>query len=231
MTTIDVQAKAIYDEFIRLHPNSIEKFDPTTGNISRWAYHIHSAKNAVRPKPMPLKPSKNAKAWAKQRAFKVWADMPLYMREKYLYIASHLPFVQVYATGSRVDGTYIELTSTDKERAFRKQLGKPDKLLSDYDVFANVQKGSFTLPTFADLQNTKTGKTILIPMWDFSKLPTEKHHEVIQLFEAQNWGELMVIHNTFALSEHVYCCDALPIIRYFSAAINNGTIKKKELKK
>lgn len=40
---------------------------------------------------------------------------------------------------------------------------------------------------------------------DFSKLPKEKHSEVIELFEKRDMGKLLVIHNTYKLSDFFYC--------------------------
>lgn len=36
---------------------------------------------------------------------------------------------------------------------------------------------------------------IEIPMWDFSKLPTELWNDVVELVRTGQWGKLMAIHN------------------------------------
>lgn len=226
MATPVEQVKSLFEAYKKICPNAFEKYDPTPENVARWRYHIKEAGNMPKLVPISTRPTKTALAWKRARQVKEWENMEQYMRERYLHIASFLPFVQVYAVGSRVDGTYVEQWSSAKDRAFRRQLGKPEKVASDYDVFASVQvseKGR--LPSYADLLTTKPqGKAIKIPMWNFDKLPKERHADVIALYNSERWGDLMVIHNMYALSENVYCCDPLPIIRYFKAAIENGTI-------
>jgi hypothetical protein len=64
--------------------------------------------------------------------------------------------------------------------------------------------------------------------WDFSKLPKEKHSEVIELFEKRDMGKLMVIHNTYKLSDFFYCCgtDGNSVLNWFKFGIEHGEIKQ-----
>lgn len=90
-----------------------------------------------------------------------------------------------------------------------------------------VQQIRDQLPEWADVlfAGVPDNEKVPIPMWDFTRLPKDKHAEVIELFNNQRWGLLMQIHNDYALSPNVYCCNEAPIIRYFTWAIENGKIK------
>lgn len=233
---MDARAEAlkIYENFVALHPNSVENFDPTLDNLQRWQWHIRQA--AARPEldRMDYVQSTDARKVADGRAFKQFAQMPEYMREKYLQIAGVFPGIQFYACGSRVTGEYIETWSGAPIIKMRQALNKASKPESDYDVCIDMPVLNLTLagiranlPPWADLLNhgVPPDQKIAIPMWDFDRLPASEHANVIRLFRDQKWGELMAIHNRYVLSMNYYCCDERPIIRYFQWAIDNGKIK------
>jgi hypothetical protein len=99
---------------------------------------------------------------------------------------------------------------------------KPITVFKESEGFLEVKK----LPFNADYIHHKNPNDhkILIPMWDFSKLPDDKKQEARELFAAQKWGLLMKMHNNYGLSENQYCCDEQPIIKWFKWAIDNGKI-------
>lgn len=237
------QIKALYDRFIELHPNSLEPFTPSLENMQRWQWHIREASGRPEHETMEVKNTDNAERIAKSRSFSTFAQMPTYMQDRYMQIASLFPGVQFYACGSRVNGEYIETWSGSGIKKLRGTLNKPDKKESDYDFcidipahidkkgegdFLNIVKDS--APKWSDLMRTgiPPNEKIPIPMWDFQRLPKSEHQNVIILFDSQNWGELMQIHNKYALSHNVYCCDEKPVIRYFDWAIRNGIIQNEQ---
>ena len=112
-------------------------------------------------------------------------------------------------------------------------IGQKD--VSDYDITLEVFPGEDidqlrkVLPKGADLVRPQAGaRKLPIPMWDFSKLPTSEHNNVLELFSRNAWGALMKIHNDYKLSSTVFCCNDAPVRRWFSYAIENGIIKAQE---
>ncbi len=237
-----LQMRNLYQEFKALHPNSKEQFEPTAENLQRWHWHIVEAGKRPAGEAVDMSIPEQALSIAKGRSFATFYDMPPYMRERYLHIAGLFPGIQFYACGSRVKGEYIEKWSGESIRHLRKMLHKPEKEESDYDVcidqylyrlndgsdvvIPNKEEIRAGLPKWADLiTGVPKDEKIAIPMWSFDRLPQSEHARVIELFEAKNWGELMVIHNQYFLSANVYCCDVAPIRRHFGWAIEQGIIK------
>lgn len=245
-----LQTRQLYDQFIELHPNSREQFEPTPENLQRWHWHIVEAGKRPAGEAVDMSIPEQALSIAKGRSFATFYDMPPYMRERYLHIAGLFPGIQFYACGSRVKGEYIEKWSGESIRHLRKMLHKPEKEESDYDVcmdspnpepkhLLSKRKDGDTwkpvdlkskiragLPKWADLiTGVPKDEKIPIPVWNFDRLPQSEHARAIELFEAKNWGELMAIHNQYFLSANVYCCDVAPIRRHFGWAIEQGIIK------
>lgn len=229
--------QTIYNEFKRLHPNCTEAYYPTPENVARWKWHI--AETQKRPVMEEVESTVRQAAFeiAQTRSYKTFYEMPKYMQERYLYIAGLFPGVQIYACGSRVNGEYIEEFSGASIKRLRVDLGKLDKTESDYDFCADIVapdqlsyqvtmgKMRREIPFWADLlRGAPEHEKIAIPMWDFDRLPITEHKRVKELFDSQQWGELMEIHNAYQLSPNFYCCEISPIIRYFRWAIENGKI-------
>ena len=225
-----------YDQFTALHPNAAEDFNPTRQNVTRWNWHnLRASERPTFEQAPPLADSADyvtAQRMALSRSFNSFGEMPAYMQEKYALLASLVPGLQLYACGSRVSGEYIEKNTGDEITAMRKALGKSPKMVSDYDVCTDFMRYpravslSQLLPPWADLLHYQTTDKIPIPMWNFDLLPKEKHPEIIELYEAQNWGELMAMHNEYNLSPNRQCCSSLPVQRWFNWAIKEGIIKK-----
>ncbi len=231
--TADQQTRDLYDQFLSLHPQRNEPFLPTLENLQRWAWHIKEASSRPDGDKVDTSNRELAEKVARSRAFSQFIQMPAYMQDRYLKIAGLFPGIQFYACGSRVTGEYIETWSGESIKRLRKQLGKPPKEESDYDVVADIPHGIAVnemreqLPPWADLlqHGVPPEEKIPIPMWDFSRLPDHEHENVLRLYSEQRWGELMLMHNRYVLSMNVYCCNEAPIIRYFGWAIEKGIIK------
>lgn len=230
------QLRQLYDRFLEIAPNSTEPFEPTIENAARWRWHIQNHEQRAKPEPFNLeRPTPEQLATAEERSFLSFDQMPEYMKAQFLLIASYFPGRQLYATGSRVNGQYLEEWSPETIRQLREKLGKSQKDVSDYDITLEVFPGEDidqlrkVLPKGADLVRPQAGaRKLPIPMWDFSKLPTSEHNNVLELFSRNAWGALMKIHNDYKLSSTVFCCNDAPVRRWFSYAIENGIIKAQE---
>jgi len=234
MNKAEEQARELFDRFKDIHPNNNEAFVLNLENLQRWQWHVKEA--SVKPEFEQVGktgPSIHAERLEKSRSFTSFAQLPAYMQDRFLRISAAVPGLQFYATGSRIKGGFIEPWSGREIKKLRGELGLPDKNESDYDVSVDIPAGSpFTLAQIREkvgvLGDVVTGvpadQKIVIPMWDFSRLPASEYNRVLDLFAASNWGELMKVHNQYALSMNVYCCDEKPIIRYFSWAIEDAKI-------
>lgn len=232
------QIQKIYDDFIAAHPNSREPFAPTLENILRWRWSISEAEKR---KPtdeqlFDVGDNRDSLEFAKSRSVETFEQLPTLTRERFLFLASLFPGRNVYATGSRITGEFIDKDSPQIVITMRKQLLKKETQQSDYDITLdfkdddNINELKKRLPDFGDLiiNVPLSEPKIKIPMWDFTKLPREKFDEVVELVESKQWGKLMAIHNEFALSNTFFCCDSKPSERWFTWAVENKVIQRTE---
>ncbi len=223
-------AEDLYNAFKAIAVNSSEGYAPTLENMQRWRWHIENADMEVHPE-LVFENDEMAAAKANARAFATWEEMPYQSKMKYLEIADSVPGVQLYACGSRIDGTYVDGLSSGDIRAMRRALRKPDKFVSDYDVCMDGgeidrQLVRERLPMFADLLHHGVEKKIKIPMWDFSRLPKSEHKTAIEAYNSRQWGVLVELHETYRLSENQYCCQSdAPVREWFRWAIENKIIE------
>lgn len=230
----NTQAKELFVKFKALHPNSPEEFDPSIENVIRWNWSVIEAekRSSVKTEKFGVPDQRSAKALAESRQVRVFDKLPAYVRDKFMEIASRFPGRKVWATGSRIDGTYIDPISGISITRMRQALLKKETKESDYDIIVELLPGEKyqtlrkNIPTWADLVSNPNpdDPKILIPMWDFSKLPVSEFKRVVDLVAAQRWGELMAVHNQYNLSPNFYCCDEGPVKRWFSWAIETGII-------
>lgn len=111
MTATD-QSYQLFSEFKALNVNSEETFSPTLPNLQRWHWHVTEAK--FRPQYEKVVPGKIAtqdERFINARRFRRWEQMPEYMRDRFTELAALFMGREVWATGSRVDGTWIERDS------------------------------------------------------------------------------------------------------------------------
>ena len=233
------QIDELFKKFKKLHPENREEFNPTLDNLNRWNWAVREAerRNSVELETFGDVDPKlvvSAQALARSRAAGSFGRLPQYVRTRFEELASYFPGRNVYATGSRVTGEFIDRTSGTKIRRMREVLRKKEVDESDYDIIVEpfpegkIEDIKKNLPTWADLViNPLPGDPkILVPMWDFSKLPIEKHTEVVDLVERKAWGLLMSIHNEYQLSAEFYCCEVDAVRRWFYWAIEKGHIQR-----
>jgi len=212
MSEAEKQARQFYERFKALHPNSSEEFEFSIENAKRWRWHIEQAEKKAPTQEFNRGENvAEAAAEASERAFLTFEEMPEYMKTQFSLIASHFPGQQIYATGSRVDGSYMEEWSPEEVRLLREKLGKKTNKGSDYDIVLEPGQEEAArkvqLPKGADLlRYSPGGKKIAIPMWDFSKLPESEHARVIETLPAwllglayENSQRVQTLSNHFLL--------------------------------
>lgn len=229
------QVQDLFDRFKKAYPNSSEEFDPTLENVMRWRWSLNEAELRAQRETMPfaMKDDRSAKALANARQVRVFDKMPAGAREKFLILASLFPGRKVYACGSRVTGEYVENDSPGNVLKMREVLLKKKAKESDYDIWVEMNKGDKIsnlrklLPAWGDLVMNlpESEPKVLIPMWDFTKLPRDRYSEVVELVSLKQWGKLMDIHNEYQLSPTFFCCDEKPAQRWFTWAVEHKIIQ------
>lgn len=233
------QMRQLFDEFKQLHPNNEDEFNPTLDNLLRWQHAIGLAKErlSIHTTPFDLPDDSIAKRIAAKRAITDFQDFPELVKNKYWELAFLFPNRQVYAIGSRVTGEWIDKDAHHEFAdlmAMRKSLMKKETDESDYDftldykecddidsIRSKMPKGFDFLQILSDEE-----PKILIPMWDFTKIPKERINEVIDLVEGGQWGALMDIHNEYQLSAQTLCCNSDPAKKWFTWAVEKKIIER-----
>ena len=236
MTPAQSEAHKLFLRFKELHENSEEQFDPTLENMKRWVYHIQHAESMPKGTNVDFSPSESDEALIASRVVNDWSEFDDRTKRQYDYLQSFLAPTQLWATGSRVDGTYIDGDSHPNIAEMRKRIGKQNKMISDYDFTVNTEGGELEpniLRPRRDIcdyilwhNDDKIQPKIKIPMWDFSRLPKEEHKNVLQLFAANEWAALVDIHDKYQLSANTYCCDMGPVKQGYKYAIDKGLIEQ-----
>lgn len=229
--------RELFDKFKELHPLSKDEFAPTIENVTRWTWMVRHAETKIQYKPFELaeiKDREQAERIAEARAVGVFSRLPVMTQRKFMRIASLFPGRNIHACGSRVTGHWIDKGSGPDVRFMRKILLRKETEVSDYDIFIEPKEGDDVLqmrsllPSYADLiLILPHGEPkILIPMWDFSKLPESEHGAAIEAYNKKQWGVLMELHNKYQLSDVQFCCDHVPAKLWFGWAIENDKIKQ-----
>jgi hypothetical protein len=231
------EARQIFDEYKALYPKSISHFVTDDNSLSYWKWAIKESKRRVTGIEIDAKPSESAIKIRDSRKVLSFDQFPESTKAVYLAIADHFPGVQIYATGSRVNGDYIDGNSLFSVRYMRKELGKAEKDISDFDFtfyskskYENIIEDckAFVLQQFSVKADAcpfaLLDHKIQIPMWDFDKLTTEQKKQARTLYLAQRWGALMKLHNDLKISPNQYCCNEAPIIKWFKWAYENDKI-------
>jgi len=149
----------------------------------------------------------------------------------YGHIVSRFPGFQVYACGSQVRGDFVSGgygVDFGHINLARILAGMKFTNCSDFDFWVEpsaVQVGTLLMGCDRCRLRIPENEKILLPMWDFSKLPIEAHEHVIALFNRGDWRELSKVHDQYELSPYSYCCDETGLKNYFKHGIKTGQIK------
>lgn len=219
-----MEARHVFEQFQHIHPLSREEYRPTAENVRRWQWHINARNNG--PATLPYFVDTSALEVLRQnRGVSNFKDFPRATQVFYNLIASCFPGRPVFACGSRVRGDYLDET-LDTTTA-RRSGGKAGKV-SDFDFWVGDNSPeAYPLPPGADRARCRIPESekVLLPMWDFSKLPDHEHANVIRLLGTNDLWALAEIHNRYNLSERHICCDVLTAQRWFAWAVSQGIIK------
>lgn len=233
----EIEARQIYNEYKALYPNSKAQFNTIENNLALWEWSIKQSKRRITGVEINIEPSRSAVKIKDSRKVTSFDQLPESTKAVYLAIADYFQGVQIYATGSRVNGDYIDGNSPDSIKEMRKELGKSEKQISDFDfTFYSKNKyeniihdcKAFIYQQFGVNADacpfTLLDHKIEVPMWNFDKLTTEQKKQARVLYLAQRWGALMKLHNDLKISPNQYCCNEAPIIKWFKWAYENDKI-------
>lgn len=233
--TLEAEAN-LFRQFMALHPNNEEPFNPTDENVKRWKWHIKNHEDqktkALGVGKWRLRKNEDFEAWKARRRVTEWNGFDILTKAVFVQIARCF-IGPVFACGSRVVGDYIEPNDPPEVREWRAQAGKTDKQVSDFDVFMTKDtRQIIELPPMADVirHGVPDSEKILISVeqWDFSKLPESEHARVVELFKAGAWKELIDIHDRYNLSPYTYCCEIEGLKAWYRWAIGTELIKSGE---
>jgi len=201
-------------------PNSDEQYSDDPAAVRRWKWHIERMESI--PKHEPFFVPAYVREFFEQRAAKTWDDLPIYARIWYDYVKCFYPDVDVYAVGSFVNGDYVTKHCPPFVRWYRQLAGKSDKIESDYDYYTAAPINP-DAPNWSDYVRYIPGdKMILIPMWNFEKLPESEREKVAEYIENNQWSNVVAINNKYAVSTHPVCCDINPLKSYYKSKHATG---------
>lgn len=232
--------KLLFDKFKAEFPNNQEPYNPAPENVNRWQWHLNKkASLPIYAEMERMEPDDYSKKIAERRRVSHFGQMDTYNQVKFCHLANLFPGIQVWATGSRVNGTYIGSLGYDRFYGpillnyMRRQFSKESEKVSDFDIWIDPKESGITfaemrerLPSWADLlpHSVPDRDKIPIPMWDFTRLPKKEHPNVLDLYERRQWGKLMQIHNHYHLSPQPLCCNENAVKQWFGWAIRENII-------
>ena len=215
------RSRDIFNAYKLIATNSREAFLDTPENVRRWQRYLdyHNSMKAFEAwRPIEMK------AWrkiAESRRPASFLDMPEHARAIYQKIADAYFGRKVYACGSYVSGEWITEKTSQHIKAAKKAAYGVVKT-SDFDYWSDGEP-SWPVPLVADkvraLQNL-----MLLPMWDFKKLPASEYANAIQLVNNQDYAGLIKLHDQYKLSPFTYCCNSRAVLLWFQWGIENGKI-------
>jgi len=147
----------------------------------------------------------------------------------YQYLAAIFAGSAIYAVGSWVNGGYLwpgDCRYKEKVNIKARAYGKLNKQISDFDFYLSEVTGAVTLPEWADQPRvSRYEHKILLPMWDFSKLPENRHAEIIQAAQDKDYLTIIRLHNEYHLSPYFYCCATDGLINWVEWGVKSGKLK------
>lgn len=163
-----MEAQDVFERFKRAYPNNHEPYNPSEANVHRWIWHLNNQPQRAEGRSLDV--HADARRIAKSRVFGDFEAMPEYMRKRYLEVASLFPAREVWVTGSRANGQWID----PHDGGFlvewmREQFRKIRKQESDYDFWValpqeyNLERLREVLPKWADfLPNILPGENKIL---------------------------------------------------------------------
>lgn len=226
MQITEQEARKIFDHFKALHKNRVEEFVFTPTNVDRWKMHIANTESvkAIFTQKFSTDFAPDFVTLIRNRSADTYEGLSPRAKIIYDEVARCFPGHQVYAIGSRVNGDFIDITDPPEVKEWRARAGKSPKDDSDFDfIVPGVERDYRWIPENTDwLHYHNLDKQIMIPMWDFSRLPKSEYNMVKKLLEESNERELKKIHDQYLLSQVNYCCNLNGMMQWFRNAERDG---------
>lgn len=162
---------------------------------------------------------------------RVWCQVLPEARAVFQRAARYFHPRKVWAAGSFVVGLGVVNGLPKQTMLLRAIARKPYKLNSDFDVIVEglafeeiEQHRKFLKENRVDVLFFHADHKLKIPMWNFSKLPAERHADAVRMTKNLDTDGLLRLHDKYKLSNFNYCCTD-GIIEYFQWAIEKGLVK------
>lgn len=211
--------RQIYDRFKQLCPNSPDEYTTHPQAVKRWEWHILQAEKVEQYEA--VQPPAHVVDFFAKRAVNDWADLPEIARRKFDIVKCYYPEHDVYAAGSYVNGDYITPFCPQFVKQYRGAIGKT-KAESDFDYFTNAPLNP-KAPDWSDkIRYVPGDKMILVPMWDFEKIPAHQRARIGNLIATNQWAELAQENNRYGVSTYPVCCDLNPMKNYYMSKYATG---------
>ena len=209
----------LYSRFKQVCPNSTEQYTNDPKAASRWAWHILQFQKMEQHEPVQV--PAYIQQFFEKRAANKWNDLPEFARRKYDILKCYYPNHDIYAAGSYVNGDYVTPFCLPFVGTYRLAIGKT-KEESDFDYYTEAPLNP-KAPKWSDrIRYVPGDKMILIPMWDFTKIPEDQRARIGKLIETNQWAELAQENNRYQVSTYPVCCDLNPMKNYYLSKYATG---------
>lgn len=161
---------------------------------------------------------------------RTWAQIDTAARIVFERAARHFYPKAVWATGSWCVGLGVLGGNPKGIMMLRELARKRRRMNSDFDIIVEGMRQSekkshatFCLKHNVDILFFDTEHKLRIPMWDFSKLPVNRHGDAVRHTKNLDAAALLALHDEYKLSTFNYCCTD-GVIEYFEWAIEKGLV-------
>jgi len=218
----------LYKQYNELYPAAKDEYNPTAENVRKWRNAIE-AKRKVGNLARYERDITGIEQLRAERGAKMYEGMAQNARKVYQALKEQYIGTNIFACGSRVRGDYVDMWDMEGSNVRRARIaaGMPDKKESDFDFWLSgnyeTKQG---VPPICDRVRCMVplNEMIMLPEWDFSKLPANEHERVAQLIHNETWRDLLHVHDKYQLSPYSYCCDLEGFKKWWRYAIDTGKI-------
>lgn len=223
-----MSSKALFERYKQAYPNVRAAYDPTPGNVRKWQNALE-AKQRLGVMTEHKRDMRGIEQLRGERRATTFEGMAQNARQVYQRLKEQYIGVTVYACGSRVRGDYVDMWNEPggEIRRARIEAGMPDKRESDFDFWLSGEyETKQGVPPICDRVRclVPNSEKIMLPEWDFTRLPENEHARVIELITNEMWGELLRIHDQYNLSPYTYCCDLEGFKKWWRHGIETNKI-------
>lgn len=219
----------LFERYKEAYPTAKDEYSPTPANVRKWQNAIE-AKEKISNLARYERDMTGIEQLRAQRGAKTYEGMAQNARNVYQALKEQYIGVNVFACGSRVRGDYVDMWDMEGSEVRRARIaaGMPNKIESDFDFWLSGEEETKQgVPPVCDRVRciVPNSEKIMLPEWDFDKLPESEHKRVIELIEREAWRELITIHDQYNLSPYTYCCDIEGLKKWWRYGVDTGKIK------